>query len=113
MIEMLKMFNLGLRFMLELIVLTVYGFWGYRIGWGAWSRWVLSIGLPLAAAVLWGMLGAPKADFALPVPLHSLLELLMFGLPVVLLLRMNHTALAVLYGAVVLANKLLMIFWNQ
>ncbi|MDT3426418.1 hypothetical protein J2Z22_001944 [Paenibacillus forsythiae] len=109
MIETLKMFNLGLRFVLELVVLTVYGFYGYRLGWGAWSQRALGIGLPLAAAVLWGLLGAPKATFALPAPLHQLLELLMFGLPAALLLRMNHPALAVLYGAVVLGNKLLMI----
>ncbi|QWU13584.1 Protein of unknown function [Paenibacillus sophorae] len=113
MIEMLQMLNLGLRFLLELIVLTVYGFWGYRIGWSAWSSRALCIGLPLSAAVLWGLLGSPKATFALPAPLHQLLELMMFGLPVILLFRMNHPALAVLYGAVVLANKVLMIVWNQ
>ncbi|AIQ12768.1 hypothetical protein PDUR_13260 [Paenibacillus durus] len=110
---MLQMLNLGIRFLLELVVLIIYGFWGYRIGWGVWSQRALSIGLLLAAAVLWGLLGSPKATYALPVPLHSLLELLMFGLPVILLLRMSHPALAVLYGAVALANKLLMIFWNQ
>ena len=50
--------NLTLRFLLELAALIGFGYWG----WGAAAgplRWLLALGLPLLAAVLWGTFAVP------------------------------------------------------
>lgn len=113
MFGVLQMLNLALRFLLEIVALIVYGLWGYRMGGSGLSRALLSVALPVIAATVWGMLGAPKAAYALPAPLHLLLEILMFGTPVLLLYLMNRPGQAAVYGIVVLVNKLLMMVWNQ
>ncbi|WP_221621481.1 YrdB family protein [Paenibacillus rhizophilus] len=113
MIGILQMLNLSLRFLLEIVVLIVYGFWGYRLGGSTWSRTLFCLGLPLFAAVVWAMLGAPRASYALPAPLHLLLEILMFGTPIVLLILMNRPGQAAVYGIAALVNKLLLVVWNQ
>ena len=50
--------NLGLRFGLELAALAGFGIAAWRLADGAW-RWAAAIGVPLAAAVFWGVFNVP------------------------------------------------------
>ena len=50
--------NLALRFALELAMLAALGVWGWTQHAGMW-RVVLAVGLPLAAAALWGVFRGP------------------------------------------------------
>jgi hypothetical protein len=45
--------NLAVRFLLELSSLIAIGMWGWRQT-DSWLRFVLAIGLPIIAAVIWG-----------------------------------------------------------
>ncbi len=56
---------LGLRFCLELAMLWIYGMLGWSLGRGPLAV-VLAIGLPLAAAIVWGALISPRAAVAAP-----------------------------------------------
>ena len=51
-------------FLLELAALAALAYWGARAADGAWA-WVLAVGTPLAAAVVWGLFAAPRARFPL------------------------------------------------
>ncbi len=108
MLEILKATNLGLRFLLELIALGALGYWGFRTGQSALLRWVLGLGTPLLAAVVWGNFIAPKAPFQVPG-----LDLLVFGLAAAGLYAAGRAELAAIYGLVVGVNKLLMLLWKQ
>jgi Protein of unknown function (DUF2568) len=53
--------NDGLRFALEIALLTSLAYWGFSEQTGA-LQWVLGLGAPLVVAVVWGRFIAPKAS---------------------------------------------------
>ena len=77
--------NLAFRFFLELAALVAMGYWGWHTGQG-WLRWVLMLGVPLFAAVLWGTFRVPKDPGRAPVQVPGVvrlaLELAYFGFAV-------------------------------
>jgi hypothetical protein len=70
---MIKNFNLGLRFFLELVVLVSLGYWGFKINASLIFKVCLGIGLPLIIAVIWGIFGSPKAVWKISKPFHWVL----------------------------------------
>jgi hypothetical protein len=68
--------NLGLRFFLELFGLFAFGYWGWN-QYGGWLRVLLSIGLPLIAAGLWGTFRVPDDPGKAPIPVPGLLRLIL------------------------------------
>src|SRR4051812_12711999 len=51
----------GVAFAGELAALGALGYWGSATGGTTAARWLLGLGVPLAAAVLWGLFAAPRA----------------------------------------------------
>lgn len=74
--------NLVLRFLLELFALYSLGYWGWTQHNGL-ARVLWTIGLPLAAAILWGTLRAPghpgPAPLIVPGVIRLGVEALVFG----------------------------------
>ena len=56
----LKGINLGLAFLLELGVLAALGYWGFTDGPNTFLKFVLGLGAPALAIVIWAIFGAPK-----------------------------------------------------
>ena len=77
--------NLAFRFILELTALVAIGYWGWMTGEG-WTRWILMLGVPLIAAVLWGVFRVDndpgKAPVRVPGFLRLALELAYFAFAV-------------------------------
>jgi hypothetical protein len=69
---------LAVRFGLELCALAALGWWGFSVGDGVVS-YVLGLGAPLAAAVVWGVLAAPKGRFEGRDPQRLAGEIVVFG----------------------------------
>lgn len=109
----LKSMNLGLRFLLEICALVALGYWGFHIGNGTMMGIVLGVGAPLFIAIIWGVFGSPKAIIKLSMPLHLVLELLVFVLPAIALYFVDKPQLAWIYGISVLMNRLFMFVWKQ
>jgi hypothetical protein len=59
--------TLTVRFLCELAMLAALAYWGFTVGDGA-GAWVLGIGAPLMAAIIWGAWVAPKARWPVPIP---------------------------------------------
>jgi hypothetical protein len=53
-------------FFVELAALALIGLWGYRAGGPLWAKVALGIGLPLLAAIMWGLFAAPRARIRIP-----------------------------------------------
>jgi len=74
--------NLALRFLLEIAMLGIVGYWGWHLS-GTWIRYIAAPGLPLVAAMLWGVFriqNDPKpAPVEVPGIVRLLLELFLFG----------------------------------
>ncbi|WP_261381434.1 YrdB family protein [Paenibacillus cremeus] len=49
-------------FLLELVAIFAYGYWGYHIQAGMSLKIILAIALPLFITILWGVFLSPKAS---------------------------------------------------
>jgi hypothetical protein len=101
--------NLGLRFVLELIGLYALGYWGWTQHSGI-TRYLLAIGLPFLAAVLWGTFRVPndpgKAPVAVPGIVRLLLEAVYFGAATWALYTAGQPRWGLIFGIVVLVHYL-------
>jgi len=111
--EALKSANLGLRLLLELAALAALGYWGFHTGKAMWVRWVLALGAPILAAVLWVTFVAPESWIAVSEPVRLGVEVVVFGAAVAGLARSGRITLAVVLAALVLINRTLMLVWDQ
>ena len=102
--------NLALRFILEIAGLVALGWWGWNQADGI-LRFVLALGIPVLAAVLWGTFAVPddpsrSGGARVPVPgiVRLLLELAFFGSATLPLFAMGVTTLGWIYGIAVLIH---------
>ncbi len=112
--ESLKLLNLGLRFLLELCILVIFGYWGFKTGGNSTLlKFLLGMGSPILFAAVWGIFLAPKSSMQLGEPWKFLLELIVFGLTGWALYSTGKTNLTITFGVIYLLNKILMIIWRQ
>ena len=111
--ELIKLGNMGLRFVLELCLLLIVGSWGWRTGETTLMKVLLGMGSLVLVAAVWGVLLAPKSATRLPAPWLLLLEIVLFGLAAGALVRVGRPNLAIAFGLIYLLNKVLMLLWRQ
>jgi len=111
--NLLKMTNLAVRFLLELSMLAAVGYWGF-VTQSAWLwKILLGIGLPLLIAILWGTFLAPKATRPLRgLPFYAL-ELTLFALGALALFAAGQPTLGWVYTVVLVVNTILLAVWKQ
>ena len=85
---------LGLRFVLELALLTTMGFLGARLSAVGWLSWALAIGLVFLTAVVWGVLLSPRRRIDLSLPVRVVIELALFAVAGFGLVWTGHTTWA-------------------
>jgi hypothetical protein len=95
--------NDGLRFVLEIALLTSLAYWGFSEQTGA-LQWVLGLGAPLVVAVVWGRFIAPKASHPATDPLRLVLEVAVFAAGVAALVAADQAVLALVFGGLVLVH---------
>ncbi len=110
--ETLKLINMGLRFLLELCFLAIYGYWGFKTGNSAVIKALLGLGAPILFVVVWGTFLAPKSSLRLDEPWRFLLELAILVLACWALYSSANVNLALIFGIIYILNKALMIFWR-
>jgi hypothetical protein len=113
MMELIKGANLALRFLLELCALGALGYWSFKTGSTTLAKIGLGIGTPLVAAVVWAIFVSPQASVKLPGILVLLLQVMVFGSAAAGLAVTGHRTLALVFGAVVIINAVLMYVWGQ
>ena len=69
---------LGVRLLLELVLLVVLGWTGLRLAGGP-AGVAIAMMLPLGAALVWGMVVSPKARLGLPSSVRVVVELALFA----------------------------------
>lgn len=112
--ETLKLLNLGLRFLLELCLLVIFGYWGFKAGGdNTFLKFLLGIGAPVLVAVIWGVFLSPKPNIQIGEPWRFILELIIFGLAFWALYKIGKINLAIAFGVIYLINKILIIVWKQ
>jgi hypothetical protein len=96
---------LALRFGLELAMLGIYGTWGWRVASGPLA-FVLALGLPLLAAVLWGAFVSPKAAIAVPGIVRLAVEAALFGGAIWMLVALGSPNFAAGFAGLVLLQAI-------
>jgi Protein of unknown function (DUF2568) len=98
--------TLTARFLCELAMLAALAFWGYVVGEGPWA-WLLGIGAPVLAAVVWGTFVAPKARIPVSAPVRVQIELVLYALAAVGLSAAGQPVAAVVLAVAGLVTSLL------
>ncbi len=105
--------NLGLRFLLEMLALFAMGWWGYA-QCNCEMRYVWAIGIPLAAAVLWGIFAVPgdpsrsgKTVIKTPGWIRLILELSFFGFGVFAFYDTGQKTIGWIFGSLILLHYVL------
>jgi hypothetical protein len=97
---------LTVRFLCELALLAALAYWGLSVGNGV-TAWLLGIGAPLLAAIVWGALVAPKARWPQPLQVRLVIELLLFAAAAGALAVAGQPVLALILAGAALATSLL------
>lgn len=113
MTEIPKAINAGLAFLLELAMLAALGYWGFYGDKSVLAKWMLGIGLPLLAAIVWGLFLAPRASYRLGSTSGNLLSLILFLLAATALFYTQHTVLAIVFALTAVVNRVLILIWKQ
>jgi len=102
--------NLVVRFILEMAGMVALGWWGWNQGEGI-LRFLLALGIPFLAAVLWGTFAVPddpsrSGEARVPVPgiVRLMLELTFFGSATWSLFATGLTTLGWIFGIAVLIH---------
>lgn len=111
--DVLKGFNLLIRFLLELCLLAAVGYWGFKTHSGWAMKIVFGIGLPILIAVLWGLFIAPRAAYPLKGISYLAVELILLGSGAVALFASGKPNLGWIYTVILVINKVLLILWKQ
>jgi hypothetical protein len=98
--------TLTVRFLCELAMLAALAYWGFTVGEGV-GAWLLGLGAPLLAAVVWGAVVAPRARWPVPIPTRVVVELVLFGAAAGALAVAGQPLAAVILGVAALATSLL------
>ena len=111
--EIIKLTNLALRFLLELCALAALGYWGFQTGDTLLVKIVLAAGAPLLMAIVWGAFIAPRAPVPVPTWLWLVLQVAVFGSAAAGLVAAGQRTLAVILVVVVLINSALLYYVGE
>jgi hypothetical protein len=105
--------NLALAFLLELAMLVAFGYWGFQTGETTMARIGLGLGLPLLAAVLWGIFMAPSSSRRLQGAAYLAVKVMLFGLAAAALILAGRPALGIMLSVAFVINTILLHVWRQ
>lgn len=95
--------SLAIRFLLEAAGLAALAYAGSQAVDGPW-RWVLAVAAPVAMAVLWGRVAAPRARNALPQAVRQMLGSGILLVAAAALALVGEVVLAALYAAAIVVD---------
>jgi len=104
--------NEVLAFLVELVAIAAFAFWGLAVGDGVAAKAALAIGAPLAAAVLWGLFAAPRARYKIPLAGQLAVKVLVLGGAVVTMFATGHPVLGAVFGVIVVVNTAAATVWR-
>lgn len=103
--EIWKWTNLTLAFVLELTALGALALWGWKIADATPVKLLAAVGMPLVAAVAWGLYAAPNATSDHPL-LAVATKIAVFGGAAIGLWVVNYRGFAIVFVAVLIGNLL-------
>jgi len=113
MMALLQNANLALAFLLELVAIASFAYWGFTVSDSTILNIVLGIGTPIVAIVLWGIFAAPKSERRLKGSAYLIFKVVFFVLAIAALIAAGSVTLGVIFAVVFAVNTALAYAWHQ
>lgn len=116
MIDKLKSINLAIAFFLELLILVIFGYFGYQFlpdGTSKVLRYLLAAVMIAVIAVPWGNFLSPKAVHRLQMPFLLIVKLVIMILGVLMLVNMQQSSVAIVLAVIIAIHYFLAVMWKQ
>lgn len=101
-----------LAFSLEMAMLAALGYWGFQEGKKAPLKYILGLGLPIAAIALWAVWAAPKSSSRLVQPYLLLFKLVLYGITAGGLYRSGLVYWSYWFAGLAVISVLAEYFWG-
>jgi len=111
--QILKNFNLLIAFLLEIISIIIFGYWGFLQGNSSITKYALAILLSIIAIILWSYFAAPKSKHRIEFPYRIIFELVFFAVATFLLYKTGNINGALYLGTVAVLSKLFAFIYHQ
>lgn len=102
--------NLALRFILELLILFIEGYWAWKTQSGI-EKYILVIALPLAIAIAWGVFAVPndpsrsgKTVVAVSGITRLVIEFIVFGSGVWFMYKSINPLYSIMFAIIVILH---------
>lgn len=105
--------NALLAFLLELALLGALCDGGFNVHSAVAVRVMVGVGGPIVVMLIWSVLAAPGAQYRLALPWLLVLKVALFALAVLVLILVQHTGLAIVFGALAALQLGLAAAWHQ
>ncbi|HEX6541859.1 MAG TPA: YrdB family protein [Ktedonobacterales bacterium] len=112
-LSILKGINLGVAFLLELGTLVALGYWGFTTGPNTLLKFVLGLGAPALAAIVWAIFGAPKSSRHVQGAAYLLLQAIFFGSAALALIAAGQRGVGIAFALIALINSAAAATWRQ
>jgi hypothetical protein len=110
---MLKSFNLGISFLLELAVLAALSYFGFHLTTTVWLHWLAGIGLPLAMGIFWSQYMAPLAPKHFVGTPYAILKFIIFEAGALGLYASNQHTLGITLATASALNITIDLFYGS
>lgn len=111
--QLIKFINQIIAFLLELFMFISLAYLGFQNGKTVLLKYLLTIGLPLIAIILWGLFAAPNSSYRLEHTPRIFFELVLFLSTAILFYKSEHTTIAFTFGVIVLLCEATAFFFKQ
>lgn len=102
---MLKYFNQIIVFMMELVMVGFFAYYGYHRNTTVLNRYLLACCLPGAAIFLWGRFAAPKSSTRLTMPYLVMFRAMMFLVTSVVLYQSGNVPMAIIIAVLAVVTQ--------
>ncbi len=109
----IKMINLGLAFLLELVMLVIFGYVGVSAGQTIPVKIFLAVAFPAVIAIVWGIFLAPASKTRLRDPWLTLVKVFLFLLAAVCLFLTGLQGEAIVFAIIALLNLILLYIYIE
>ena len=111
--QLIKLFNQIIAFLLEFFMFVSLAYLGFQNGKTVLVKYLLAVGLPLIAIILWGFFAAPNSTYRLEQTPRIFFEIALFISTAILFYKSGYTTLAFTFGAIVLLSETIAYFFKQ
>ncbi len=110
---LLKIANLGVAFLLELVAIASFAYWGFTLTDSTIVNIVVGLGAPLLMITLWRFFAAPKSERRLRGIAYLIFKVTVFALAILALIMAGSVTLGLIFALVFVINTMLAYLWHQ